>query len=112
MISLIYYLLIIFFLLILFLIIIKFRFNNKNLIKEKIISFECGFNSFENPRVSFSIQFFKILLVFLFFDIEIVVVLPLIYFKYLNIFQLLEVLIIIIVLIYGLYVELKEGSLD
>ena len=49
---------------------------------------------------------------FLFFDIEIVVVLPLIYFKYINIYQLVEVLIIIIVLIYGLYVELKEGSLD
>lgn len=91
--------------------IIKIRFIRGSLKKEKLISFECGFNSFFCPRVSFSIQFFKILLVFLFFDMEIVVVLPLIFIKIFSLLSLILIILIMLILLIGLYIEFKEGSL-
>lgn len=84
--------------------------NNKT--KEKSYSFECGFNPFNRPHTPFSIQFFKILLIFLIFDIEIIVVLPLplnkIILATINYF----ITRILIILILGLLFEWKEGSLQ
>lgn len=77
--------------------------NQKN--KEKIFSFECGFNPMSSPQAPFSIQFFKIILVFLIFDMEIIVVLPLPFFLP-NTFKLIiTIIIIVILLLTGLIFE-------
>nr|YP_010983068.1 NADH dehydrogenase subunit 3 [Rhipicephalus pumilio]WOH23052.1 NADH dehydrogenase subunit 3 [Rhipicephalus pumilio] len=44
--------------------------------KEKNSPFECGFDPFSLSRVPFSLKFFFIGIVFLIFDVEIVVILP------------------------------------
>jgi len=42
------------------------------ILKEKIVSFECGIERYKITRVSFSIQFFFIRVIFILFDIEII----------------------------------------
>nr|ALO64907.1 NADH dehydrogenase subunit 3 [Andrena chrysosceles] len=44
--------------------------------RKKMTPFECGFNSMTSPRLPFSIQFFLITLMFLIFDIEIILIVP------------------------------------
>lgn len=90
---------------------ILFLRNNFLIEKEKISSFECGYDPFFNPRSSFSIQFFKIILIFLLFDVEIILIFPLPLFQFLNYFNNIFFLVILRVLILGLYFEWKEGSL-
>nr|YP_010586426.1 NADH dehydrogenase subunit 3 [Oecetis caucula]UZZ44214.1 NADH dehydrogenase subunit 3 [Oecetis caucula] len=50
---------------------------------KKLTPFECGFNPLKNNRIPFSIHFFFISMIFLIFDVEITLILPmvLIYFK-------------------------------
>nr|ALO64638.1 NADH dehydrogenase subunit 3 [Andrena haemorrhoa] len=47
---------------------------NKN--RKKMTPFECGFNPLSSPRLPFSIQFFLVTLMFLIFDIEIILIVP------------------------------------
>nr|ALO64406.1 NADH dehydrogenase subunit 3 [Andrena labiata] len=44
--------------------------------REKMTPFECGFSPLTSPRLPFSIQFFLITLMFLIFDIEIILIIP------------------------------------
>uniref|UniRef100_UPI0030FF2F42 NADH dehydrogenase subunit 3 n=1 Tax=Neoseiulus chebalingensis TaxID=3061192 RepID=UPI0030FF2F42 len=84
--------------------------NLKN--KEKMFSFECGFNPFFAPRNPFSIQFFKILMIFLLFDMEIIIILPLPLFFYFSMNNLIYFMIMMTMLIIGLFIEWSEGALN
>lgn len=47
--------------------------------KDKLVSYECGFNSFGAGRIKFDIHFFLIAILFGLFDVEIVLLLPFVY---------------------------------
>nr|YP_009525785.1 NADH dehydrogenase subunit 3 [Idioscopus clypealis]AXS67652.1 NADH dehydrogenase subunit 3 [Idioscopus clypealis] len=81
--------------------------------KEKLTPFECGFNPMSNKRLPFSIHFFLVAVIFLIFDIEIIIILPMIItMKYTMIkYWLLTSSLFIIVLIIGLYHEWYNGML-
>ncbi|KAG5321328.1 NU3M oxidoreductase, partial [Acromyrmex heyeri] len=80
-----------------------------NLNQEKISPFECGFNPLSNARLPFSIQFFIISLIFLIFDIEIALLLPLIYLSInFNPFIILYSFLFLFILNIGLYTEYNE----
>nr|YP_010728404.1 NADH dehydrogenase subunit 3 [Phaenopsectra flavipes]WEF49619.1 NADH dehydrogenase subunit 3 [Phaenopsectra flavipes] len=88
--------------------------KKKNNDREKLSPFECGFSPFNSSRLPFSIRFFLIAIIFLIFDVEIALILPMIYtlktsnlliWTYTN-------FIFIMVLIIGLYHEWNQGSLN
>nr|QDH82294.1 NADH dehydrogenase subunit 3 [Parapolybia indica] len=76
--------------------------------------YECGFTPLTNPRLPFSIQFFLIGMIFLIFDIEIILLMPFIPAIYmnLNLNQLfMTFFIIFICLLIGLIYEWNEQSI-
>uniref|UniRef100_UPI003002921A NADH dehydrogenase subunit 3 n=1 Tax=Triatoma boliviana TaxID=3120505 RepID=UPI003002921A len=82
--------------------------------KEKMSPFECGFDPKSSSRMPFSIQFFLIAVLFLIFDIEIVIMLPMIItLKYsFHKMWLLTIMTFITILLMGLYHEWKNGVLE
>nr|ANJ70660.1 NADH dehydrogenase subunit 3 [Stenus clavicornis] len=82
--------------------------------REKNSPFECGFDPFSKSRIPFSLQFFLIAIIFLIFDIEITLLIPMIFmFKYINFWMMLYLIIIfIIILLIGLYHEWSQGALN
>nr|YP_009967230.1 NADH dehydrogenase subunit 3 [Diaphanes citrinus]QEO18992.1 NADH dehydrogenase subunit 3 [Diaphanes citrinus] len=82
--------------------------------REKNSPFECGFDPKSSPRIPFSLQFFLVAVIFLIFDIEIALLLPLILtMKLSNPFMFISIsFIFITVLIMGLLHEWKQGALN
>nr|UPL65682.1 NADH dehydrogenase subunit 3 [Homoeocerus unipunctatus] len=82
--------------------------------REKMSPFECGFDPKSSARSPFSLQFFLIAILFLIFDIEIAIIIPMIItLKTSNIMSWAStVMFFIIILISGLYFEWKNGMLE
>nr|AHA52518.1 NADH dehydrogenase subunit 3 [Eumacrocentrus sp. QL-2013] len=87
--------------------------KKKMLMREKNSSFECGFDSFISSRLPFSIHFYLISILFLIFDVEIILLFPLINsLNLLNYYNwLFSSLMVLIILYLGLEYEKNEGSL-
>nr|ALO76204.1 NADH deshydrogenase subunit 3 [Trox sp. TRO01] len=82
--------------------------------REKSSPFECGFDPKSSARLPFSLQFFLIAVIFLIFDVEITLLIPLIIvMKMTNIFMYFSVLsFFLIILLAGLYHEWNQGALN
>nr|YP_010736666.1 NADH dehydrogenase subunit 3 [Tessaromerus quadriarticulatus]WEM32419.1 NADH dehydrogenase subunit 3 [Tessaromerus quadriarticulatus] len=81
---------------------------------EKMSPFECGFNPMNSARTPFSIQFFMIAVLFLIFDIEITIILPVILMiKWVSLYKwMMTIMMFLMVLILGLYHEWMNGELE
>lgn len=82
---------------------------------EKITPFECGFDSLLSYRVSFYIRFYLFSLIFLVFDVEIILLFPIIVlFKNSSVIftGILLFIYFICLLIWGLLIEYIECSLE
>jgi len=82
--------------------------------EEKDSAFECGFHSFLGQnRSEFSISFFIFALLFLLFDLEILLVYPYVVSAYANgIFGLIIMLVFFLVLTLGFAFELGKNALS
>nr|AXI98733.1 NADH dehydrogenase subunit 3 [Pseudoniphargus sp. 1-Basque] len=79
---------------------------------EKLTPFECGFDPFKTARVPFSLRFFLVTILFLIFDVEIIILLPIGLFSYnLGLFSYLPAASITLILILGLFHEWNQGAL-
>nr|ARH55070.1 NADH dehydrogenase subunit 3 [Lordithon exoletus] len=82
--------------------------------REKSSPFECGFDPKSSSRLPFSLQFFLIAMIFLIFDVEITLLIPLII--TLNLNNLMNYMIItfifLLILLIGLFHEWNQGALN
>jgi NADH-ubiquinone oxidoreductase chain 3 len=92
---------------------INLIFAPHNSYKEKDSPFECGFSSFiYQNRTQFNISFFVFALLFLLFDLEILLVFPYVVSAYVNnMYGLTIMLIFFIILTLGFAYEIGKGAL-
>nr|ANJ70582.1 NADH dehydrogenase subunit 3 [Nebria brevicollis] len=81
--------------------------------REKNSPFECGFDPKNSARIPFSLHFFLIAVIFLIFDVEIALLMPMIMImKMSNLLSwMLTSFIFIFILLIGLYHEWNQGAL-
>nr|YP_009687561.1 NADH dehydrogenase subunit 3 [Limonia phragmitidis]QDX14943.1 NADH dehydrogenase subunit 3 [Limonia phragmitidis] len=82
--------------------------------REKSSPFECGFDPKSSSRLPFSLRFFLIAIIFLIFDVEIALILPMIMvinFSNLMVWSITSIFFIVILLV-GLYHEWNQGALE
>jgi NADH-ubiquinone oxidoreductase chain 3 len=83
-----------------------------NAYSEKLSAFECGFHSFSQTRLPFTISFFIYGLVFLLFDLEILLLFPYAASSYENnLYGLILMLLFSIMVTVGFIFELGKGAL-
>uniref|UniRef100_A0AAU6MX19 NADH-ubiquinone oxidoreductase chain 3 n=1 Tax=Xenogryllus maniema TaxID=3120009 RepID=A0AAU6MX19_9ORTH len=82
--------------------------------REKSSPFECGFDPKSSSRLPFSLRFFLIAVIFLIFDVEIALIMPIIItMNYSNPITWLSTMIFfMMILLLGLYHEWHQGALD
>nr|YP_004222169.1 NADH dehydrogenase subunit 3 [Chrysoperla nipponensis]ARO47925.1 NADH dehydrogenase subunit 3 [Chrysoperla nipponensis]BAJ61127.1 NADH dehydrogenase subunit 3 [Chrysoperla nipponensis] len=82
--------------------------------REKNSPFECGFDPKSSARMSFSLHFFLIAIIFLIFDVEIALLLPIIVILNVsNLFLWTSItFFFIMILLLGLYHEWNQGALN
>nr|QQV73467.1 NADH dehydrogenase subunit 3 [Anthomyza sp. DY-2021] len=82
--------------------------------REKCSPFECGFDPKSSSRLPFSLHFFLITIIFLIFDVEIALILPMILIiNFSNILiWMLTSAVFILILLFGLYHEWNQGMLN
>nr|YP_010350377.1 NADH dehydrogenase subunit 3 [Ixodes cornuatus]UOK09858.1 NADH dehydrogenase subunit 3 [Ixodes cornuatus] len=86
--------------------------KNKFMNKEKLSPFECGFDPFSISRMSFSLKFFMIAIIFLIFDIEIILILPFPYILSKKMIFPITITIIMTIILLGLLYEWNKGMLE
>nr|YP_010363427.1 NADH dehydrogenase subunit 3 [Atkinsoniella yunnanana]UNZ12528.1 NADH dehydrogenase subunit 3 [Atkinsoniella yunnanana] len=81
---------------------------------QKSTPFECGFNPMSYKRLPFSIHFFLIAVIFLIFDIEIIIIIPMIFTmkSSMLMYWLLTSTLFVLILILGLFHEWYNGMLN
>nr|YP_004021423.1 NADH dehydrogenase subunit 3 [Heteropteryx dilatata]BAJ24549.1 NADH dehydrogenase subunit 3 [Heteropteryx dilatata] len=82
--------------------------------REKSSPFECGFDPKSSSRMPFSLKFFLIAAIFLIFDIEIALLLPMMPTMMMTkmYYWMETTTIFILILIMGLYHEWNQGALN
>src|SRR6202522_2573301 len=99
--------------LVIILLLVNLLLSHHNPYQEKDSAFECGFHSFLGQnRTQFSISFFIFALLFLLFDLEILLVYPYVVSAYVNgIYGLVVMLIFFLALTLGFAFELGKNAL-
>ena len=81
--------------------------------RERFRSFECGFDRFKSARVPFSLHFFIITIIFLVFDLEVLLMMPFIFLSKVRGGQVMVIgVVFFVVLLLGLWHEINEGGLE
>ena len=80
---------------------------------EKLSTYECGFEPFENARVKFDIRFYLVAILFIIFDLEVAFLFPwAITLGKIGVFGYISMMIFLAVLTVGFVYEWKKGALE
>jgi NADH-quinone oxidoreductase subunit A len=80
---------------------------------QKLSSYECGFNPFDDSRSEFNIKFYIVAILFIIFDLEVSFLFPFaVSFNTVGFIGVLAMLIFLIVLTLGFIYEWQKGALD
>lgn len=81
--------------------------------QEKLSAYECGFNPFEDARMTFDIRFYLVAILFLIFDLEISFLFPwVISLKSITFFGFWTMIFFLILLTIGFIYEWFKGALE
>lgn len=81
--------------------------------QEKISSYECGFESFENYMQRFEVRYYLLAILFLIFDLELAFLMPwIINLDYISIFSIFSMFLFFFFLILAFYYEWLKGGLE
>ena len=80
---------------------------------EKLSSYECGFEPFEDSRMKFDVRYYLVAILFIIFDLEIAFLFPwAVSLDAVGLFGLLSMGIFLAVLVVGFIYEWKKGALE
>lgn len=80
---------------------------------EKLSSYECGFEPFEDSRMKFDVRYYLVAILFIIFDLEIAFLFPwAISLDEIGGFGLLAMAVFLLVLVVGFIYEWKKGALE
>lgn len=80
---------------------------------DKLKSYECGFDPFDNARTKFDVRFYLVAILFIIFDLEVAFLIPwAVSLKTIGVFGFCSMMIFLLVLTVGFIYEWKKGALD
>ena len=81
---------------------------------EKVSTYECGFEAFDDARMKFDVRFYLVAILFIIFDLEVAFLFPwaVTLREYLGEFEFWSMMVFLGVLTIGFVYELKKGALD
>ncbi len=92
---------------------INFVFSPKNPDPEKLSTYECGFEAFNDSRMEFDVRFYLVAILFIIFDLEIAFLFPwAISLGKIGLFGFISMMIFLLILTVGFIYEWKKGALD
>ena len=92
---------------------INFVFSPKKPDPEKLSTYECGFEAFNDSRMEFDVRFYLVAILFIIFDLEIAFLFPwAISLGKIGIFGFISMMIFLFILTVGFIYEWKKGALD
>jgi NADH-quinone oxidoreductase subunit A len=92
---------------------LPFILARRNPDKEKISSYECGFEAFDDCRHQFDVRFYLVAILFIIFDLEIAFLFPwAIVLKEIGVAGFVSMLAFLAVLTIGFIYEWQKGALD
>lgn len=92
---------------------LSFLLSSKQDDKEKLASYECGFNPFEDSRLEFDVKFYLVAILFIIFDLEVSFLFPFIVcFDQIGFIGLEVMYFFLLILTFGFIYEWKKGALD
>ena len=94
-------------------ILINFALSPKKPDPEKLSSYECGFEPFNNSRMEFDVRFYLVAILFIIFDLEIAFLFPwAISLGKIGFLGFISMMIFLFILTVGFVYEWKKGALD
>src|SRR5438105_2567194 len=80
---------------------------------EKLSTYECGFNAFDDARMKFDVRFYLVAILFIIFDLEVSFLFPwAVAFGQIGLFGFWSMMVFLAMLTIGFIYEWKKGALE
>tara|TARA_B110000881_G_C18465581_1_gene458553 strand:- start:34 stop:402 length:369 start_codon:yes stop_codon:yes gene_type:complete len=94
-------------------IVLNFLFSPKNPDSEKLSAYECGFEPFDDSRMTFDVRFYLVAILFIIFDLEIAFLFPwAVSLGAIGSLGFWSMMLFLFILTIGFIYEWKKGALD